>query len=39
VAVAELTRELTNIKKKRVHLLRRTGVRVKDYLRGFRGKF
>jgi putative sigma-54 modulation protein len=39
VATAELTRELKNTKKKRLHMLRHTGARVKEYIRGWREKF
>jgi len=38
VAVGELTRELTKKKKKKIHMLRHTGARVKDYLRGWRSR-
>ncbi len=38
VAVGELTRELTKTKKKRIHMLRHTGARVKDFLRGWRSR-
>lgn len=36
IAVAELTRQLSQGKKKRLQVLRRTAVKVKEYLRGWR---
>ena len=38
LAEAELFRELTRVKKKRLHLLRRSAARVKEYLRGWTGR-
>lgn len=38
VAAGELAKELSRGKKKRVHLMRRGAGRVKDFIRGFRGK-
>ena len=38
IAVGELFQELTRGKKKRLHLLRRSGQKVKEYLRGWRDK-
>ena len=37
-AATELFREVNKTKKKRVHVLRRTGARVKDFLRGWRNR-
>jgi putative sigma-54 modulation protein len=38
VAAAELLHELKKTKKKRIHVLRRTGAKVKEYIRGWREK-
>lgn len=38
LCVSELQEELTRKKKKRIDLVRRTAVRVKEYLRGWRSK-
>jgi ribosomal subunit interface protein len=38
VAGGELVRELSRDKKRRLHMLRRTAIRVKEYLRGWRDK-
>jgi putative sigma-54 modulation protein len=38
VAASELLQELTKAKKKRIHMLRHTGARVKDFLRGWRSR-
>jgi len=38
IATGELARDLSQIKKKRQHVLRRSAMRVKEYLRGFRSK-
>jgi ribosomal subunit interface protein len=35
-ALSDLTREITNAKKKRIRVLRHSAGRVKDFLRGFR---
>lgn len=39
LAAAELFREMTRVKKKRLHLLRRGAARFKDFVRGFRNRF
>lgn len=39
IAVGEMTRELSQGKKKRLHIFRRSAVRVKEVLRGWRDKF
>jgi putative sigma-54 modulation protein len=38
MSVGQLTAELTRAKKKRLHMVRRGAGRVKDFIRGFRGK-
>lgn len=38
-AAGELLHELNKTKKRRLHMLRHTGVKVKEYLRGWREKF
>ncbi|OGC86226.1 ribosomal subunit interface protein [Candidatus Adlerbacteria bacterium RIFCSPHIGHO2_02_FULL_54_18] len=38
LAIAQLQNELSRDKKKRLHLVRRSAQRVKDYLRGLRNK-
>lgn len=39
LVTGELFAELTRVKKKRLHLMRRGAAKVKDMLRGFRGRF
>lgn len=39
IAAAELFRELTQTKKKKLQIFRRSAVKVKEYLRGWRDKF
>jgi ribosomal subunit interface protein len=38
LATGEIMSELTRAKKKRIHLLRRGAGKVKDFIRGFRGR-
>lgn len=38
IAAGELSRDVSQVKKKRQHIFRRSAVRVKEYLRGFRSK-
>ena len=38
IATGELARDLSQIKKKRQHIFRRSAMRVKEYIRGFRSK-
>lgn len=38
IAAGELARDLSQIKKKRQHIFRRSAMRVKEYIRGFRSK-
>jgi len=38
IAAGELARDLSQVKKKRQHIFRRSAMRVKEYIRGFRSK-
>ena len=39
LSVGDMTREVTQLKKKRIHVVRRSAAKVKDMLRGLRDRF